>query len=234
MHFPIAVITKDLPNDEIMTEILAPYDENLEMEPYVCASYEEVKKAMMDALDYFGEDADELREAIEKDDIGTIRYMNLKHEDVCWEYSDINKNGEGMSTRNPKSKWDYWHVYSNEFEFLGIRQFSQLKDIPRIKPTDTEDDIRAKVPDMVSRYHEQLTFDEGFRKGYGSQHYPTVLDYICYRLPDAVVTPEGKWDDYSDGLHKTLDSRRKICIRFYEMLDSFPQDYYLTFVDCHI
>ena len=230
MHYSLAVITEYMPNDEIMTAILAPYDSELKIEPYVETSYPEVKKCLQEIADEFDDEAEELLEALEKDDIGTIRYLNLKHYDLTG-FEDLNKNGEVVSTYNPNSKWDSWRVLNMNTSFLGVRQLAQLRDIPRPLETDSEIETGQKFPDMNHHYREQLKWDKDFRPGWYETHYPTLYDYICYRLPLDIVKPDGTWVDYKRGHVK---ENREYCKEFYGILDSFPQDYWLTLVDCHI
>ena len=230
MHFTLMVITKEEPNDEIMSMMLAPFDENLKVLPYVTEDYSAVKKYLYENSGYFGSDEDELRKALDKDDIGTIRYLNLKHDKTGWE--DINEKGEVISTNNPNGKWDFWCVFDWNFKFLGIRQVSQLLFIPRPLETDDEITVGQKFPEMNKYYREQLIYDKAFRQGYAEKHYPTLFDYICYRLPMEVLHPDGRWDFY--GNTRDIHSSRELCKKYNEILDSYPQDYWLTLVDCHI
>lgn len=230
MHYMLAVITKEKPNDEIMTDMLVPYDQNLKVEPYVESSYEELKEYFQKNSDWFDE-KDELLEALENDDIGTIRYLNLKHCNDITGIEDINKNGEAISTHNPNSKWDSWRVLDINTSFLGIQQLSQLKDILRPLEADSEIETGKKFPDMNHHYREQLKWDKDFRSGWYETHYPTLFDYICYRLPYDIVFPDGSWHSYDRG---GIDVNRVYCKTFYDILDGFPQDYWLTLVDCHI
>ena len=226
MHYLTAVITENKPDDDILAKMLAPYDQGLEVEPYITDGYAEVKKTMKHDADGLPDDErEELLEALEKDDIGTIRYYNLKHDFMY--YEDINRNGEGLSSHNPDSKWDSWHVLEKNKSFLGIDQLAQLKDIPRL----TEPLLHEKFKDMAKLYGEQIAWDKVFRPGYADDHYPSLYDYICYRLPYDVIYPDGTWHEHD---RRDLARNREYAKTFYATLDSFPQDYYLTLVDCHI
>ena len=144
---------------------------------------------------------------------------------------DISKNGEAISTHNPNSKWDSWRVLDINTSFLGIQQLSQLKDMPHPLETDSEIETGQKFPDMNHHYREQLKWDKDFRSGWYETHYPTLFDYICYRLPYDIVFPDGSWHSYDRG---GIDVNRVYCKTFYDFLDILPQDYWLTLVDCHI
>ena len=87
-HFPVAVFHKE---DQNIEELLAPYDENISVEPYIWMDREE---AITFARKRYGiEDATD---------------------EECWqmiaEGRMTDEEGNIYSTYNPNSKWDWWEV----------------------------------------------------------------------------------------------------------------------------
>ncbi len=87
-HYRVAVIHKHDSYDEI-ADLLAPYSELLEVEPYIWLSRE-------DAIAYARKHYD----------------MGRKHDKTCWEFMakdhQTDEDGNIYTDYNPNSKWDYW------------------------------------------------------------------------------------------------------------------------------
>ena len=136
-HYSVLVLTDD---DTTVEELLAPFNENIEVEPYVLHTKEElIAKEKQDIKDYkngryaeFLKDPEGYKEKY-KDNPGHLNY--IEHEfrkKLYWtnariykeairfyEPEDITEDGSVMSTYNPNSKWD-WYVeggrWSNELK----------------------------------------------------------------------------------------------------------------------
>ena len=237
MHYSVLVLTEESPDDAVITKMLAPFDSNRRVEPYITDSYAEVKMSMRHDADLLPSDEKaELLEALKRDDIGTIRYFNKKYDFMY--YEDINKNGEGLSTYNPIAHWDAWQVGGPDCWLLNKDPLDsapcmQLGRITRPDEADTEADIMRKFEKLYGIYKSQLLFDKQFRNGYPETYYPTFYDYLCYRMPYITVSNEEGWNDFSYRRH-TLEGRRESCFEIYKLLSVYPQNYWLTVVDCHI
>ena len=127
-HFSVAVFTK--PGGKSVEELLAPYDENIEVKPYIYKTKEDIIKSIRD-------DAKRLRENIVKHEMGKLvdgekvrpywrsgdemseYYKIILHNDETKTDEELyeiyhednqdlsfDENGNELSTYNPKSKWD--------------------------------------------------------------------------------------------------------------------------------
>ena len=98
-HLEVAIITKEIPTPGVIEEKMSPFYQDLEVEPYVCADYATVKKELRWYADNMEEEyrRTELQTALDKDDIGTIRYYNK----IVKAYEDVDANGNAISTSNP-------------------------------------------------------------------------------------------------------------------------------------
>jgi hypothetical protein len=118
-HFTVGII---VPQDKLphlqnfIYEQMRPYDEGLEVEPYVSYSVEQARAELdrdIDRLERIIErrdpayKLDRCREllAVLRDTTAEARYREyVEHHDR------FNARGEPLSTSNPASKWDWWVV----------------------------------------------------------------------------------------------------------------------------
>ena len=134
-HFVVGVIvplgtTKE--NLEwVVEELLAPYDENMEIDEYEtdcgCAEWKAHQKATSKAVEGLGSSMEELREGYDalpedvrpewKDWIKPLTALQenweqkfLKTEKPKADCFDCGGTGKYMTTYNPDSKWDWWRV----------------------------------------------------------------------------------------------------------------------------
>lgn len=214
-HFAVFVFTKK--NGASFEELLAPFDENIECEPYVKYTkkqavakvrkeIEEFKndvytKYLADPKKYEEENADNPEHI---DYVKNIFPKRLNWSDKeCYEYEKqffnkemIAKNGDLLSTYNPKSKWDWYTVGGRWKKFL--------------KTTAGE---------------------------FVDEAYVTEVDWN-ETIPFAFVTPDGKWHEKGEmgwwarvKNEKAESDWKNEFIEFVERLDS---DAMVVVVDCHI
>lgn len=132
-HFSVAVFTK--PNGATVDELLAPYSEGIEYEPYVYLTKEEaIAKVRKEIEDYkngtyakYLSDPKKYEEEY-KDKEQHINYLKNEFpkkltwtDEECYQYEAqwyeedmIDEEGNLLSTYNPKSKWD-WYVIGGRF-----------------------------------------------------------------------------------------------------------------------
>ena len=232
MKNSIVIITENKPDRNDFDNILAPYSEDFKAEPHVSSTYKEVKAYLRQVSLFMAEEPkSELLEALDKDDIGTIRYYNLKYQDEFNKFCDINKYGEGITDANPNVKWEYWRMGGKDIALFNGKNSIPLNEIPRAYPGDTEEVLKEKFPRMYDLWLEQKSFDKHFRKGIDQQNYPTFYDYICYRQPIAVVMPDGSWNEYTKYNLYDIEKRRETFGKFNRILDNLPENYYATLIE---
>ncbi len=126
-HFAVAVATKD---KEKVKDILAPYDENLEVPRYVEYTKEQLIQKGKNEIENFKNGlyaeylSDPVKYESEHKNIQHIDYLknefpkklNWTDEEIYqdeikyYEEDQIAENGEVYSTYNPKSKWDWYAI----------------------------------------------------------------------------------------------------------------------------
>lgn len=128
-HFSVAVFTK--PNGETVEELLAPYYEGIEYEPYVYLTKEEaIAKVRKDIEDYKnGTYAKYLSDPKKYEEEHPNREEHIDYlknefpkrltwtDEECYQYEAqwyeedmIDEEGNLLSTYNPKSKWDWYSI----------------------------------------------------------------------------------------------------------------------------
>lgn len=107
-HYSLAVITDEPDNIEKM---LAPYDESIEVEPYIDITKEEIIKRAEERKNSYIE---ELKNGKELRD-WQQEYLNANTDEELYQlerYEDeeYDENGNMLSKYNPNSKWDWYEI----------------------------------------------------------------------------------------------------------------------------
>ena len=221
-HFAVAVIHE---KDQDINEMLAPYNENINVEPYVEYTKEELigeakahKERWIKYMAKEGKKADasvaELMKANTDEELYTAerefreKYYNQK----------FNENGDAMSTYNPDSKWDWW-CYGGRFsDLLYDMQIANGADENEAFVNGDSIQIKNFDPNYIDqesyewdkrwfevvvlkdkpRNKEEKEYDSFYKPEYLLERYKTADDYAkqCNRFSTcAVVTPDGKWHE---------------------------------------
>lgn len=251
-HYCVGVIIDGIDNVEADVEkILAPYDENILVEPYICKTKAEL---IQQAKNY----KLHIQQEIEKNTYHTITeyeqsYLNARTDEDFYNlerYDDdtmYNENGDELSTYNPKSKWDWWVIggrWSRENNILQIRDFVLYNT-----PTDQQiecykkcwkylnDEIEVKDPFKEFDYELGMFKKEYLKEKYGSLE--NLIKNKMSNLPYAFVDENGwyeqgkmGWFGMDDATKESIDDYTKFAENYFR--DVKNQDKYIVFVDCHI
>jgi hypothetical protein len=249
-HYCVGVIVDNTNDIESSIEkILAPYDENLEVEPYI---YKTKAELIQQAKDYKiciqrrTEEADHIITEYEQSylDAQTDEELyNLWRED----YNTYNENGDELSTYNPQSKWDWWVIggrWSRENNIIQIKDFVLYNT-----PTDKQVEHYKKcwgylngeieVEDPFKEFGYELGM---FKKEYLKEKYGSLDNLIKSKmsnLPYAFVDENGWYEQgkmgmfgMDDATKESIDGYTKFAENYFR--DVKNQDKYIVFVDCHI
>ena len=232
-HFTVAVIHRD---DQDIEDLLAPFDENLEVEPYV-------KFTRQEAIDYVREHW--LKEGEDKTD------------DECWTMmaSDYNDNtddeGNIYSTYNPDSKWDWYQVGGRWSGMLRLRGKNKKCDSAKISDVSFRPSPRAykkhlrfwdvvvehATPEPGEEFHSFYN-EEYFRKYFGDRD--TYAKQMTSFSTYAVITPDGVWHGKGDmgwwGMSSETPEEANEWENHYleRFIDTAEDGMNITIVDCHI
>ncbi len=228
-HYIVAVFHR---KDQDVGELLAPYDENAPVEPYLRFSRQE-------AIDFARQN-----------------YNNTegKTDEECWqmvaESYQTDSHGNIYSTYNPNAKWDWWSEGGRWGGMLQLRD-GTLVDSGRfgdlVFPFDEEKYKRClRFWDVVVD-HKPAAPGEDFHGFYKEEYYreyygdrETYARYQTQFSTYAVVTPDGEWHGKGEmgwwGCSSETSEEAKDWEDHYKerFLDTADPDWMLTMVDCHI
>ena len=263
MHYAVGVITKQVPNEYTLAEILSPYDENLEVEPYVAKTKQEIiddaKKTISEIIAYLrdqsNEDKDPSRyqdifrwhankiklyeDALEKNDPDTFYKLGIDLE--CFSEDNFDEDKNYLSTYNPDSKWDWWCIGGRFSDVLPKNPMPISEWPEKIKLTDEE--IKEKHEHIYNVYQtiQDGTYDGFYRVEYMQQKYPTLQSFCEAHVNPhlyAIVDLDGLWHEPGRmGWFSSMaepDKEREWNDKFYDTFIVPNRDCYITVIDCHI
>ena len=219
-HYTVAVFHR---KDQDIDDLLAPYDENMSVEPYI-------KYTMQEAIDW-----------VKKNIAG----YHDKPDFECWQWMadeyDGRTDDEGniYSTYNPDSKWDWYSIggrWSGEFipEDEAI-----VKDIDFSMNKEDYEQALKFWKENVDGDTDKLFY----KKEYYYDRYGTAEKYAEYCASFstyAVITPDGKWHAPGEmgywGMSSESDDEYRDWHDHYKerFIDTADPEWVLTIVDCHI
>ena len=247
-HFCVAVIV-DEPTEEAVEKVLAPYDENIEVEPYLSETKAEIierakelktrlENKIAENLDYeLTSYNKELLACVTDDDF----YNYMYDEDELHD-----EEGNLLSTYNPNSKWD-WYTTGFMARFGVDGTFIKLKDIILenedfdLKATEREWDLltgqteatkEEKENGFFTIWNPQYYFDR-----YGDKETYIKLKQIDY--PYAFVDSDNWYEQGEMGWFACDNADKNSILAFVDawvdyIRKSENSEKYLVFVDCHI
>lgn len=244
-HYVVGVIVENIGQ---LDTVMEPYDENLEVEPRIdmtkeelAEEFEDVKKAIREGTNKF------LVEENEKNDVlgMTPREFNQ------WYYGGSMFDDEGnlLTTRNPNGKWD-WFVIGGRWEgYLKLKDGSRA-NYAKIKDIDFSMDKKAY--EEAKRYWELVVDGELPEEGeekpfsfYKKEYYlETYGDKEAYAKRMAqfsvfALLNEGEWFEQGQmgwfGMSdKTKESEDAFLLKMQEIINNANPEHYFIVVDCHI
>ena len=270
MHYVVGVITKELPTYDDICDILATYNENIQVEPYIYKTKQELTKDGKNSIIRFRDDVaamkkneNESEEAFalrqkkkQKEVAPLVKLLDENDEEAIYNYEkekydkdQIDKDGNYISTYNPKSKWDWFSIggrfgdYFDGFETEGECDSVALKNFPKPKkPSD--DEIKRDYPELYNDYEKikNGTYEGFYKTEYMQELYPTLYDYFNASenlLFYSIVDTDGEWHEpgqmgWFSSLAETKDEvefRRTFYDKF---IGSMNGQGYITLIDCHI
>lgn len=246
-HYLVGVIVDNVTNvEKAVAEVLAPYDENMIVEPYIYKTKAELianGKARKEKYSKETDIQDYMKPYLE----ATIdeELYELEIEDL--EEDELDADGNELSTYNPKSKWDWWQIGGR----FTNKDYTQLKDfILYDKLSDKELALYTRAWESFCGKRELDKEDEeaifgGFRmwnNQYYIERYGTFDNYIreiTSNIPYAFVDKNGWYEKGSMGWWGCDDATVDSINDYMEFAEEYfraeeNQNKYIVWVDCHI
>jgi len=251
-HYAVAVLTDGKRDVE---ELLAPYDENISVAPYIGRTKE---KMIADAKSYV-ERAQERKDSGKELSEYAQAYLDAKDDEELYrlerddKYCSYDMNGNELSTYNPNSKWDWYKIggrWGGAFEEYGIDPSgTRVGDIKSLYDQG-EYDKAARFWELYVEEQEPKDEEEKelikfvfYKKEYYLDRYKDKDTYAKCRAQFgtfAIVTPDGVWHEpgrmgwwgmSGESDEDGLDWEMNFCDRY---IKTANPDWTLTIVDCHI
>ena len=233
-HYAVAVIHR--PNQSV-EELLAPYSENLEVEPYI---YKTKAEAVADVRN----NDDEYKD---------------KSDDECWKRyidgrgikeNEIDADGNILTTYNPESRWDWW-TYGGRFSnILKSKTDNQYYDTLPIKDVDfssNKEEYDYAIEWWEKVFERNLSEEEKPFRLYNDDYYlnrykdketyaRTVSAFTTY----SVVTSDGEWHEPGRmgwfGCSNETDEEYMDWVENWhkKFVEEQDPNYIMTIIDCHI
>lgn len=260
-HYTVAVISRTGTEEEV-AELLAPFDESIEFEPYIHRTKEQI---IEDGRKHHEETLKQIQE-FDKDKLINIltnpgynwyrRILNANTDEEFYEieaYEDmLGEDGNEYSTYNPDSKWDWWEIggrwgkslrdYDGEYHnTLKIANWDyNYIDLEDIAYRSRFWEIAVEGAERTEE--EKSKFMPWYKPEYYIEKYGNKSNYIKSMITFstyALLTPDGEWLEPGKMGWWGMSSADPVDEGKWErdftsLIDTFDKNMYITIVDCHI
>lgn len=258
-HFSVGVICK---SPSAVDRLLAPYDENIEVEQYVSRTKAEIIEE--------GKECQRRLLADGKDehtsDEWALKYLNAETDEDFYNAeryadSEYDEDGNELTTYNPKSKWDWYSIGGRWSCELKIR-ITEENGLGEYAESDQDEFVYgnvAKIKDIdfspnAERYNEcyqwwkdnveapDEEWDELYKKEYFTKRYRDAEEYATRNASFAtfaLVTPDGEWHEQGEMgwfgcSSETPEEAREWDEQYASFIENANPEHYFVMVDCHI
>lgn len=252
-HYCVGVIVEDIDNFEAEIEgILAPYSENLEVEPRIYKTKAQIIEEAKQLVSI-------IKKNIEKDPkyqiVNTYREKILAavtdedfYQAMYDEDCEYDEEGNQLTTYNPKSKWDWYQVggrfkYGEDsIQIKNFKLYDEMDEETKRKYHRVWENflIGVKNPEEL----EKEVFGEFrlWKDQYYIDRYGTCENWIKQvnsNLPYAFVDKNGwyekgkmGWFGYDDATTESINDYTAFAEAYFS--DPSNQEKWIVWVDCHI
>lgn len=258
-HYVVAVITKDGDYDKA----LAPFDEQLESEPYIYYTKAEriaqLRKDHEEAIKRFEEDPnstwlkwlDEHYDFSSDDETLFKSYVDFMKDDTTFD-----EDGNELSTYNKNSKWDWYQVGGRwDEEKLRLKNgeptnHAQVKDIAFTPQKFTEEEMQdhrryweifALGQEMTQEDKDSGKFIYWGKRPQPLETYDNFEEYVKAQasLNTYAILLHGEWIAPGEmgwfGMDDaTPATKKEYKKKLQELVDGLDPEDWITIVDCHI
>lgn len=247
-HFSVGVICESL-ND--VERLLAPYDENIEVEQYVSRTKAEIiEEGKNVKRRLLADDKDEYTS-----DEWALKYLSAETDEDFYNAeryadSEYDKDGNELTTYNPKSKWDWYSIGGRWSGELRLKEEDEDRysycDGAKIKDIDFSPD-KEKYDECYKWWKEKVEgsdeeWDSFYKKSYFTERYRDAEEYATRSArftTFALVTPDGEWHEQGEmgwfGCStETPEEAREWDEQYISFIENADPEYYFVMVDCHI
>lgn len=253
-HFSLAIFTAKKPDELMIDAILAPYDENTEVAPYVYMTKEQIIRHEREKLEQYKESwqykeyySNPKKYSREHPQPAHLEYLKTGYDKKCkstdeelyqdyikyYEADEIDENGGILSTTNPNAKWDWYDIGGRWNRMLQLNKGTSANQA-RVKDVNwgvqDVEEYRKTNPNVEREYQAHL---KQLSWCLGPQ--PTLEEYMKEKMrlttyavlapaADAEGTARYEWHEPGECLMFGITTATK------EDSDKFHEEYYEKFV----
>ena len=120
-HFTVLIIGEDIEGK------LAPYDEGLEVTPYICLKREELERERKEMIEKAKNppEGTSIDYSVYKEGMSLAEFCKAYHDE------EVDKEGNLLTTYNPKSKWD-WYEIGGRWKGMLMMKSGEKRDQLRV------------------------------------------------------------------------------------------------------
>lgn len=240
-HFPVLIIGDDI------EEKLAPYDENIRVEPYIDIKRKEVlkkKKEIEREVNKASEKESKEKSYLQDYKNGKIEKMSLEEFAKSWYGQELDEEGNLLTTYNPDSKWDRHEIggrWSGELLLKNGEKVNQSR-FGEISWKGMLCDIE-KAGHLSGHWDKTMNGQALYKPEHYRERYKTKRAFIERNMKFttfAVITQDGRWHEKGEmgywGMSSDTDKdAEKWGSEYWDrFLKDLKPDTLLTIVDCHI
>lgn len=234
-HFKVSIFTEKVPTVAELDYVLEPYDEQLEVEPYVYLTKEEAIERITNYLN--------------KNPKAKETYKNLSYQEAVKDFfgKEVDEEGNVLSTYNPNSKWDWWSIGGRFGQQKSLDDKSlYTHKVSNIDWITCNSETLKRFWEVVVEDKEPKTEEEKKTKNFYNKDYflelykdkETFIKVNSYDLPMAFIDLNGTWyEQGSIGWFGSTNATNETILDFFNYFKKYVEgnpNAYVTVVDCHI
>lgn len=252
-HYCVGVIVENIDNFETEIEkILAPYNENLEVKPYIYKTKTQIIKEAKQYVSIIKQTIKEnpkyqIENTYRKKILAAITdedfYQAMRDED-----GEYDEEGNQLTTYNPNSKWDWYQIggrFKNDEDFIQIKNFKlydEMNEETKKKYYQVWNNFLNGIKNPEELEKEIFGNFRLWKDAYYINRYGTCENWIKQEnsnLPYAFVDKNnwyepGKmgWFGCDDATKESIKDYTAFAEAYFT--DPANQEKYIVWVDCHI
>lgn len=257
-HFSLAIIS---PETADIDKIMEPFYEGIDMEPYVAKTKRQLIKSAREYYQARYEDCLKKEAEIMEDDkdyLPNLKRITQMTDDELYNFERerydsecFDKEGNLISTYNPKSKYDWYEIGGRWHNLLELKEKDKNGNSIKVNQAKIKD---VNFESNLEAYNDAIAFWENYVEGKDPASVGFVLYQPEYYLNKyktkesfakssstfttfAVITPDGEWHEEGEmmmfGISINEDDEWNANYKE-RFLDCSDEDFMITIIDCHI
>ena len=230
MHFSVAVLVK---SEENVHDLLAPFDENMNVEPYIARTKSEliqesknqkasIEKRIKEIKDYEVQDWEK-------------PFLDAKTDEefydaITEDYEQYDEEGNLLYAYNPEGRWDWYEIGGRWTDCLPLKD-GETADYAPLKDINFDGSDEAYYGQLNYWHNHVINNDDDEAKRLKEKYNAETYAKSMCKFHTCAVIHDGKWEESEEIFSTDEDWVINFYDRFIKHRD--PEDV-LYVVDCHV